>query len=256
MKKLVLTSLAAVFAVSAAQAANVINDNPLYRPDQGNFYSMTGLSSDTNSTTTVGLSEEFGYGITDRLAVGIAMTMSENNWFDQSDWGTLGIGVNYRLLDMANWKADVYGSYGVGPVWAYRASFMDKDLTWYNWNVGVRAGYMTETWTVAGHVEFDYVNSESFNWGDDGLHLISMGLDAFFALNDSWSLLAGAEYTGIMDDRVENAGTWEGKLGANYNMDDNKFLGIYMTKEMAHTGAGQWTIADGFGFGAKFGIQF
>lgn len=256
MKKLLLTSLAAVFAVSAAQAANVINDNPLYRPDQGKFYSMTEVGSNTNSTTRVDLGEEFGYGITDRLAVGIAMSMDENNWFDQSNWGTLGIGVNYRLLDMANWKADVYGSYGVGPVWAYDASFMDKDLTWYNWNVGVRAGYMTETWTVAGHFEFDYSNSESFNWGDDGWHSLSMGLDAFFDLNDSWSVLVGAEYTGIIDDRVENAGTWEGKLGANYNMDDNKFLGVYMTKEMTHTGAGQWTIADGFGFGAKFGIQF
>lgn len=255
MKKLVLTSLLAVFAVSGANAA-VINDNPLYRPDAGKFYSMTELSSNTNSTTLVNLDEEFGYGITDRLAVGVAMSMAENNWFDQSQWGTLGIGVNYRLLDMANWKADVYGSYGVNPVWDYGASFMDEDLTWYNWNVGVRAGYMTGAWTVAGHVDFDYSNSESFNWGDDGWHSVSAGLDAFFALNDSWSLLAGAEYTGIIDDRVENAGTWEGKLGANYNIDDNKFIGAYVSKFMAHTGAGQWTIADGFGFGAKFGIQF
>ena len=255
MKKLVLTSLAAVFAVSAAQAANVINDNPLYRPDQGNFYSMTGLSSDTNSTTTVGLSEEFGYGITDRLAVGIAMTMSENNWFDQSDWGTLGIGVNYRLLDMANWKADVYGSYGVGPVWAYRASFMDKDLTWYNWNVGVRAGYMTETWTVAGHVAFDYVNTESFNWGDDGFHSILAGVDGFLSLNQNWALLIGAEYTGWLDDEFENAGSWAAKFGANYNIDANKFIGAYISGEMSHR-TGDWEIANGFGFGAKFGIQF
>ena len=255
MKKLVLTSLLAVFAVSGANAA-AINDNPLYRPDAGKFYSMTELSSDTNSTTLVGLDEEFGYGITDRLAVGIAMSMAENNWFDQSQWGTLGIGVNYRLLNMGNWKADIYGSYGVNPVWDYGASFMDEDLTGYDWNIGVRAGYMTEAWTVAGYIDFDYSNSESFNWGDDGWHFISAGLDAFFALNDSWSVLVGAEYTGIIDDRVENAGSWEGKLGANYNIDENKFLGAYITKFMNHTGAGQWTIADGFGFGAKFGIQF
>ena len=256
MRKLVLTSLAAVFAVSAAQAANVINDNPLYRPDQGKFYSMTELSSNTNKTTLVNLGEKFGYGITDRLAVGLEMTMAENNWFDQSQWGTLGIGVNYRLLDMANWKADVYGSYGVNPVWDYGESFMDENSTWYKWNVGMRAGYMTETWTIAGHVEFDYVNSESFNWDKDGIHSISLGADAFFALNDSWAMVLGAEYTGKLDDEANNDGIWEGKLGANYNIDDNKFVGAYVSKFMAHTGAGQWTIADGFGFGAKFGIQF
>ena len=44
MKKLALTSLMAVFAVSAANAA-VINDNPLYRPMQGQAYSITGLES-------------------------------------------------------------------------------------------------------------------------------------------------------------------------------------------------------------------
>lgn len=255
MKKLVLTSLLAVFAVSGAHAAGTL-DNPLYRPDKGMFYSMTELSSDTNSTTRVDLDEEFGYGITDRLAVGAAVSMAENNWFDQSQWGTLGIGVNYRLLNMENWKADVYGSYGVNPVWDYGHSFMDEDLTWYNWNVGMRTGYVTDAWTVAGHVDFDYSNSESFNWGDDGWHTLSLGMDILVAMNEDWNLAVGAEYTGIMDDRVENAGQWEGKIGANYHIDDNMFVGFYLSKYMAHTNPGQWTVADGFGYGAKFGIQF
>ncbi len=255
MKKLVLTSLLAVFAVSGAHAAGTL-DNPLYRPDKGMFYSMTELSSDTNSTTRVDLDEEFGYGITDRLAVGAAVSMAENNWFDQSQWGTLGIGVNYRLLNMENWKADVYGSYGVNPVWDYGHSFMDEDLTWYNWNVGMRAGYVTDAWTVAGHVDFDYSNSESFNWGDDGWHTLSLGMDILVAMNEDWNLAVGAEYTGIMDDRVENAGQWEGKIGANYHIDDNMFVGFYLSKYMAHRNPGQWTVADGFGYGAKFGIQF
>lgn len=262
MKKLVLTSLLAAFAVSGANAASVLNDNPLYRPDKGMFYSKTTLSSNSNETTAVNLDEEFAYGITDRLAVGIAMSMAENNWFDQSQWGTLGIGVNYRLLNMAHWKADVYGSYGVNPVWDYGKSFMDKNETWYNWNIGMRAGYMTDAWTIAGHFDFDYSNSESFNWGDDGWHYMSAGVDAFFTLDENWSMLVGAEYTGVLDDRVENAGRWEGKLGANYNIDDNMFVGAYLTKEMVHRNAagnvqpGAWTILDGLGFGAKFGIQF
>ncbi len=255
MKKLVLTSLLTVFAVSGAHAAGML-DNPLYRPDQGMFYSMTDLESNTNSTTRLDLGEEFGYGITDRLAVGIAMSMAENNWFDQSEWGQLGIGVNYRLLDMEKWKADIYGSYGVNPVWAYGKSFMEENETNYAWNIGMRAGYVTDAWTLAGYIDFDYVNTESFNWGDDGWHYLTLGADLLVALNEDWDLALGAQYTGIMDDRVENAGQWEGKIGANYLIDDNMFVGIYLAKYMAHTNPGQWTVADGFGYGAKFGIQF
>ncbi len=45
MKKLALTSMLAVFAVSGAHAANVIDNNPLYRPGQDRFYSVTTLGS-------------------------------------------------------------------------------------------------------------------------------------------------------------------------------------------------------------------
>ena len=41
MKKLALTSLLAMFAVSGANAANVIDGNPLYMPEQNHFYSVT-----------------------------------------------------------------------------------------------------------------------------------------------------------------------------------------------------------------------
>lgn len=41
MKKIALTSLLAMFAVSGANAA--INDNPLYRPMEGKFVSETML---------------------------------------------------------------------------------------------------------------------------------------------------------------------------------------------------------------------
>ena len=67
MKKLVLTSLLAVFAATGANAA--INDNPMYRPDQGKFYSVTDLMSNTEYADTWVLNEKFGYGITDRASI-------------------------------------------------------------------------------------------------------------------------------------------------------------------------------------------
>lgn len=254
MKKLVLTSLLAVFAATGANAA-AINDNPLYRPDQGNFYSVTELSSHSEDSDSWVLGEKFGYGITDRAAVYMSTDFNQKDWFDGMGWDSFEVGADYRLLDDMNWKIDAYASYAVAPVWGDHQPFLDKDHTNYTWGVGVRAGYMTELWTVAGHVEFNYLNSESFNWGDDGIHSLIAGLDGFLVLDSNWSMLIGAEYTGMLDDQFKNAGVWTGKFGMNYNIDDDMFIGAYLSGEMDHR-TGDWEVADGFGFGVKFGAQF
>lgn len=254
MKKLVLTSLMAVFAVSAANAA--INDNPLYRPMEGKFVSETSVASHSQKTTEFNLGQEFAYGVTDRLSVGVATTLSENNWFDNSEWGALAVNANYRVLDGQMWKIDVFGGYGLTPVWGDHESFLDEDVTVYDWTVGAQAGYTSGNLTLAGHVIYDYLNTESFNWDDEGWHVLRAGADAFLELNKNWGLMAGVEYTGFLDDEKENDGFWTGKFGVNYNIDADKFVAGYITKEMEHTAAGKWDVTDGFGFGAKFGIQF
>lgn len=260
MKKLALTSLMAVFAVSAANAA-AINDNPLYRPTEGMFYSVTSLESHSKATTDWAATERFGYGVTDKLAIGLETSASQKNWFDQSSWDDFGIGLSYRVMEMNGWMVDLTGSYGVGPIMPYGGSFLDKNDTTYVWTVGAQVGKEMGNLTLAGHVAFDYVNSESFNWGDDGMHQIRLGADAFLALNDNWGLVGGVEYTGITDDdingvKIENAGTWTGTVGVNYNFCDDTFVGAYVGREMAHTGAGAWETRPGFTFGAKFGAQF
>ena len=121
MKKLVLTSLLAVFAATGANAA--INDNPMYRPDQGKFYSVTDLMSNTEYADTWVLNEKFGYGITDRASIYVSTALGEGEWFDTMEWGMFEVGADYRLLDDMNWKVDAYGSYAVGPVWGDRVSF-------------------------------------------------------------------------------------------------------------------------------------
>ena len=252
MKKLILTSLLAVFAATGANAA--INDNPLYRPDQGRFYSVTSLESSSWTTNAYTLGEAFGYGVTDRLAIGLETSASTSDWFAENSWDTFGIGLNYRVLDGINWKADVFGSYGFGGVWPYGETFLGEENTVYVWTVGAKVGY--ETWAVAGYVAFDYLNSESFNWGDDGVHSLRVGADAFFAMNMQWSLVLGAEYNADLDYWENNNGFWTGKLGVNYNIDDAKFVGAYVGKEMQHTAKGAWEIEDGFAYGVKFGVEF
>ena len=151
MKKIILTSLLAVFAATSANAA--INDNPMYRPDQGRFYSVTELNSHTEDIDSWKVTEKFGYGITDQASIYINTDLYEYNSFDHYGWGNFEIGADYRLLNDMNWKVDAYGSYALAPVWG--AEFLDSNATTYTWGVGVRAGYVTDLWTVAGHVEFN-----------------------------------------------------------------------------------------------------
>ena len=77
----------------------------------------------------------------------------------------------------------------------------------------------------------------------------------FVSLTSDWALMLGAEYTGVMDDSAENAGRWDGKIGVNYNFNQDMFAGAYVSAMMGH-GSGDWKIADGIGFGVKFGAQF
>ena len=261
MKKLALTSLLAVFAVSGAHAANVIDGNPLYLPGAGHFYSVSTLGSHTGSeeSKTIVAAEEFGYGITNKLAINVSTDLYEYDAFDAYGWNTLTLGAAYRVLDMGAWKADLVGAYAVDNVWPYHAPFLDEGLTGYGWTAGVRGGYVASNWTLAGHAYFTYANTESFNWSDEGMHIWTLGVDGQYVLDSHWSALAGLEYTGLTDSWAKNAGELEATVGVNYNLDATKFVGVYVSAEANHQGgdaADEWKAENGFGFGAKFGIDF
>ena len=256
MKKIALTSLLAVFAAAGANAANVIDNNPLYMPRAGHFYSETALSSHSETSEDWTLGEEFGFGVSDFLAVDLRTSASELESFDGASWNDLSLGLTMRVFNRGAWKADVYGRYGVDNVWPDHKPFWDEDLSRYTWTMGMRAGYMTSLWTIAGHVDFSYTNSESFNWGEDtSAHMWRAGVDGQLVINEDWNLVAGLEYTGFADDGVKNMGSWTGAFGVNYNIDATKFVGLYINGAMHHA-TGDWELADGVGYGVKFGIEF
>ena len=269
MKKIALTSLLAALAVSGAHAANTIDGNPLYMPKAGHFYSVTALDSHSETTKDWALKEQFGYGISDKLAVEVAADLAEaaepfgeDEAFDSYGFGNLSLKATFRALDMGALKLDVYGKYATEGATVFAHSdaaddnfWFDKDLINYRWTAGVRGGYTAGNFTLAGHVEFDYLNSESFNWSDEGMHTWTFGLDGQFVINNQLNLVAGVEYKGITDDGAKNAGSWKGEFGANYNIDATKFVGAYINGMMHHA-TGDWEWDDGFGFGVKFGIDF
>ncbi len=288
MKKIALTSLLAVFAVSGAHAANVIDGNPLYLPGAHHFYSVSSLGSHSQTGRAWTLAEEFGYGITDKLAIELEADLSEHAAFDDYAWNNLSLGLTYRALDMGAWKTDIVLGYAAGDAGlSYLANgrevgalaghmhgktkWFDKDATYYTWTAGVRGGYVASNWTVAAHALFNYFGEESFKWnadaGERGVHFVALGLDAQYVICPHFSVLAGVEYKGVLDkeyqgrpgDKVENAGLWTGMLGANYNIDATKYVGLYVSADMDHQGGAkhdEWDVENGFGFGAKFGIDF
>ena len=274
MKKLALTSLLAVFAFTGAHAANVIDGNPLYMPKAGHFYSVTTVGSHTDETPYA-LGEEFGYGITDKLAVEVSTAILENKAFDDFAWDNVALTAAFRALDMGAWKLDLIGGYEAGDGLYVHSKdadinkWFDKDLTSYTWSAGVRGGYTVGAFTLAGHALYNYYNSESFNWGDKGMHVWELGLDGQYVIDSHWSILAGVEYTGVTNDheayddheygKVKNYGEWAGELGVNYNIDATKFVGLYVNGALNHHEGhdhDEWGWSKGFGFGAKFGIDF
>ena len=263
MKKIALTSLVAVFAVSGANAAakNVLDGNPLYMPQKNHFVSETYLESNSQSTNEATLGEYFGYGITDRLMVGLETSVSEMDAFDTTSWNEVALDAKYRVIGDGAWKLDLTAGYGVDAMRAYHTDFLDKDATFYAWTVGVRGGYVQKDWTLMGRLNLIYANTESFNWNEDEMwanHIVNLGFSGFWRMSDYWSGIVSADYYKIMDhySSAEAAGSWDLSAGLNLNIDPTKYVGVYVTKEINHVAAGKWEAEDGFGFGAKFGIDF
>ncbi|MDR0803513.1 MAG: hypothetical protein LBO08_00275 [Rickettsiales bacterium] len=281
MKKIILTSLFAAVAVSAANAG-VIDNNPLYRPNGGHFYSVTDLATDT-AWEGWGLGEEFGYGINDKLSV--IATTKLSAYFPESDlygnnnyaWDNFGLKLNYRVLDDKNIKADVYG--GVAQNYAttggetkngkfHYKNFDDLETTSYDWTVGARAGYTTKEFTIAGLVEYTYSKDDIGTDVDSGKW--TFGLNGQYVIDTNWNITGGASYalTMLGDDNPAkiwaNAHVVNAYVGANYNIDDYKFVGVYVAQNWGKASTGNssttissdWEIADETIIGAKFGIDF
>ena len=272
MKKIALTSLLAVFAVSGAHAANVIDGNPIYMPNAGHFYSVSSIDTSSNNVDVFKFGEHVGYGIADWWTVDLGTSLTADDWFDSTQWNELNVNTTIRFVNNTNWKWDLLAGYEVSPILGsgghrfLHGSFFGIEDTEYTWTYGLRAGYVSGDLTIAGHVVSDYKNSESFNWRTKGWHMLRAGVDAQYVLSDEWNLVGGAEYIKSLNQYNTKLGEWKVTLGANYNIDETKYVGVYVSKDIQHihdkkiidgeVQDGYWEIQDGFGFGAKFGIDF
>jgi hypothetical protein len=275
MKKLALTSLLAVFAVSGAHAANMIDGNPMYRPADGNFYSVTTLGSDTD-LETLGFAEEFGYGITDKVAV-YAATSGALVTEPETDLGLSGfaLGASFRAVDMGAWKADVIGEVAQGWL-GVDTTDADMEVSEYDWTVGGKVGYVADNWTLAGKVAYTYAADDMDDFEMDNGNW-TFGLMGQYLINQDWNINGGVNYNLSMgnaemdqytdDEAWINIKTIDMNIGVNYNISETMFVGGYVSTAWGKMSGGlddnddqldmDWEMADPeLAFGAKFGIQF
>lgn len=270
MKKIALTSLVAVLAVSGANAANVIDGNPLYKPAEGHFYSVTNLGTNSYDSKTLGLGEEFGYGISDKLSIAGFASLSETEAFENSDWNRLGASIAYRFYNDGAWMFDVNGGMSVAGLYTdgktAENGWFKEDNTFYSWVAGVNGGYTSNLGTIAGHANYMYLNSEAFNWDEkadyEESHVLNLGVDAQIIVNNRWSLVGSADYFAHLGygNWSKDLGIWDFMFGANYSISKTMFVGGYVEKVFDHREVENanrpWKAHEDWTVGAKFGIDF
>ena len=270
MKKIALTSLLAVFAVSAASAGNVISNNPFYRPSENHFYSVTSLGTSAGYDNEAAsdyrlwnLGEEFGYGITDKLSVYLNNSISANYpqtssmSDDEYTWDNFGLAISYRGIDQETAKMDVYG--GVKQLYGWNSQTGGAlETNAYLWTVGTKVGVVMKDWTLAGIAEYNYY-SDDVDSSDFDFSIWKIGMQSQYVLSDNWNATAGLIYNYVAADDaiisfadfVYGDETFDAELGLNYNIDSTKFVGLYGTKTF-HTDYSK----DAYGMGVKFGMDF
>ena len=247
MKKTVMIASALVpFVASIAYAGN-INNNPLYMPAAGVGYGVTDLGTDTDFETMTA-EQTVGFGITDNLTLTVGTSVWLFNDEDDFIWDSFSLGAEFRVLDKDGWKGDL-----IGDLTIYGDDWHDKDYNLYLWNVGVRGGYAADNWTLAGLAQYGYVNTEAFNWDEEGVKVLSLGVAGQYIINSSWNVTGSLiyEYYELTDDYNSDDNALYGTLGVNYNINDDMFLGVYASKELI-----QDNDDDEVSLGIKFGFQF
>lgn len=270
MKKIAVTSVLAVIAATGANAANVIDGNPLYRPTLKHYVSETTLTTGENSYANprlaygYDLTENFMYGFTDRFALGVEGTMSydidnaNDSILDHAHQLALEnvyVNASYRFMDMCAFKADVLAS--VGREFVMRDGLHTIATVW---GAGVKAGLDLGDFTIAGTIGVNDIDMDVRLGGLAGgteMWTLSAEVEAQYVINEDFNVVAGAAYKfdvshdGYYEDLLQMNNPLVGKAGVNYNFDETKYIGAYATYDMNAEHQSQ-----AWGASVRFGIDF
>lgn len=247
MKGFLCMGFAAMMLTGAAFAGNM--ENPLYLPSSGEFYSKSGMglmykrSDHTQALKNKQMegndefpiwrfTEDFGYGITDRLAAHARLGWTQDDSINRKGMHRGRVGLTYRLLSEEEspiiW--DVYGEAYLSALMPMEGSFdiNTQSFTYDNysngrWGVyaGTKFGKVWGNFTLSAYAEYLQTfgnHNNKIRIDDPGMaligipseisvdlastHEINSGINAFVQLSKKWSVGGGFEFIEHRDNSV------------------------------------------------------
>ncbi|MBO4683417.1 MAG: hypothetical protein J5611_02465 [Alphaproteobacteria bacterium] len=263
MKKLLGIAVASATMATSAMAAVTTNmENPLFIPKAGEFASKTGagvMYKKADHTDALKIkdhdgaeefpvwrfTEDFGYGITDRLSTYVLLGWTQNDDIDRKGMHRGRLGLNYRAIEtLDNIAWDVYGEAylsGVSPMkgsvtltngnvdfkydnfsngrWgAVLGTKVGK--TWSKFTASLFAEYLQtfgnhnnkikidQSAAVAGPLTFGMVGfPDEISVDLKSTKEITVGTNAFYQINDNWSFGGGFRFVEHTDNGVKSIHT-------------------------------------------------
>lgn len=210
--------------------------------------------------------EDFGYGFTDRLSAYISLGWTQNNDIERKGMHRGRAGLNYRVVETwDNFVWDLYGEGYLSGITPMKGSYDTDGFTYKNFSngrwgaiLGARVGKTWNKFTASLFAEylqtfgnhnnkiklkrFDLTemgygiqNASALGFPDEisvnlkSTNEITVGTNAFYQLNDSWSFGAGFRFVEHTDNGVKsiytdvssaNPAVVNGLLAQTKDMDD------------------------------------
>ena len=219
--------------IGGANAAHVINGNPLYNPAAGRFYNIfQPVEFDTKFERFV-MADEFGYGVSDAFAIHVATSgsydSSDHPEFGKWSWNDLEFGFDWDLWSEDQYHAEIYGD--VKQIYNTKENLQTVA---YNWAAGARVGRMTDNWTVVGIVQLDYLNDDLPQDTFDAWAM-TVGLQGQYILNQNWNVVGEMLFDYDLFGKYYDGERLRFGVGLNYNIDVTKYVGVYTSKDVVHS---------------------
>lgn len=251
MKKILGLAVAAAAITTSAMAGVTNNmENPLYIPSAGQFVSKTGVAlmyKKADHTDAQKLkkhdgaeefpiwrfTEDFGFGITDRLNTYILLGWTQNDDIDRKGMHRGRLGLDYRIIEtLDNFVWDMYGEAYLSGISKMKGAYnMTTGFKYDNFSngrwgavLGTKIGKRWSRFTASLFAEylqtFGNHNNEidtsalsAVGFPDEisvdlkSTKEITVGTNAFYQINDAWSFGGGFRFVEHTDNGVKSIHT-------------------------------------------------